>query len=228
MPKMTPFFKIKICGITTPEDGQLVAEAGADAIGLNFYEPSPRYVTTKQANAISQNLPDAIVKVGLFVNSPLEQILQTMERVPLDMIQIHGDEPPEFLKQLRDQGVRRLIRAFRLGPKGIGPVLEYLAVCRQLEASPDMAILDAYHSGEYGGTGTVTDWEAAAEFAKLEARPQLLLAGGLTPENVAEAIHHVRPDGIDTASGVEFSPGRKDPDLVRQFVAHAKAALENV
>lgn len=203
----------------------MVAEAGADAVGLNFYEPSPRYVTVERAVEIAQVLPEAMVKVGLFVNSPIEQILQAVEQVPLDVVQLHGDEPPEFLGQLRAEGVGRLIRAFRLGPEGVAPVLDYLQFCRRLKASPDMVILDSYRSGEYGGTGEVTDWAAAAQFAQIEDRPDLLLAGGLSPENVVQAIRQVRPEGVDTASGVESSPGRKDPDLVRQFVDLAKAEL---
>lgn len=219
------FFKIKICGITTPEDGLLVADAGADAVGLNFYEPSPRYVSVERAMEIAEVLPETIVKVGLFVNSPVEQIVQTVERVPIDAVQLHGDEPPEFLGELRAEGVVRLIRAFRLGPDGLPPVLDYLEMCRRLEASPDMVILDAYRSGEYGGTGETSDWDAAARFSRFEDRPCLLLAGGLIPENVAQAIREVKPEGVDTASGVETLPGRKDPELVRQFVSRAKAAL---
>ncbi|MGD9126417.1 MAG: phosphoribosylanthranilate isomerase [Planctomycetia bacterium] len=220
-----PLLKIKICGITTPEDGLMVAEAGADAVGLNFYEPSPRYVTPERAIKITNVLPGHMIRIALFVNASIEQIFQVADQVPLDAIQLHGDETPEFLQQLHEKGIRRIVRAFRLGPDGLGPVLEYLEACRHLEASPDMVILDSYCSGEYGGTGQTTDWEAAAQFAQLKDRPQLLLAGGLSPENVAEAIRHVRPDGVDTASGVESSPGRKDPELVREFIAQVKTVL---
>ena len=220
-----PLFKIKICGITTPDDGQMVAEAGADAVGLTFYEPSPRYVTIEQAAEIAKVLPRSVARVGLFVNASMEQILQAAEQVPLDAVQLHGDERPEFLQQLRAKIALPILRAFRLGPDGLGPVLDYLDVCRQLDASPDMVILDAYRSGEYGGTGETADWEAAARFARLDDRPNLLLAGGLVPGNVAEAIGQVGPDGVDTASGVESSPGRKDPELVRRFIAEAKTLL---
>ncbi len=215
-------FRIKICGITSPEDARLVAGAGADAVGLNFFGKSPRFVEEDAARRIVDVLPDGVVKVGLFVNSPAETICSLVDRLGLDLVQLHGDEPPEFLAQLGD---RPAIRAFRLGPEGLRPILDYLATCRVKHDSPDMVMIDSFVRGEYGGTGQTADWTAVRNYPRDESYPPLVLAGGLTPENVTEAIARVGPAAVDTASGVEAAPGRKDPARVRRFVEAARRAL---
>lgn len=209
-------FRIKICGITCVADALAAVEAGADALGLNFYARSPRYVRPQVARQIVEALPAGIVKVGLFVNSPPEEIRALREELGLDLIQLHGDEPPELLSDLGGS----IVRAFRVGTAGLGPVLEYLDRCRALGCLPRMVLADSAVTGTYGGTGQVGPWQLLAQWP--QDLPPLVLAGGLTPENVAEAIGAVRPAAVDTASGVEETPGRKSTVLVRQFVAEAR------
>ncbi len=215
-------FKIKICGVTTPDDAGAVARAGADAIGLNFYGASPRYIEPEAARGVAHQLPDRIVKVGLFVNASARTVLQTFEQADLDLVQLHGDEPPAFLAELGDLPV---MKAFRLGDQGLAPVLAYLDACRSLDAAPKLVLIDSFAKGSYGGTGNTADWGAASSYPRGEGFPPLVLAGGLKPSNVAAAIRQVRPMAVDTASGVELSPPRKDPALVREFVQAASRAF---
>ena len=210
-------FRIKICGITTVEDALLAAEAGADAIGLNFYERSPRYVTTERAKEICEALPASVAKVGVFVNSLPKGIVATAERVGLSAIQLHGDEGPDFLGLL---GKLPVIKAFRCRESTLSSVRAFLDLCPE-SSHPAAVLLDAHAPGNYGGTGEILDWQRLhAERHQLLGLP-LILAGGLTPQNVAEAIRIAQPDAVDTASGVETSPGKKDAVKVRAFVAAA-------
>jgi phosphoribosylanthranilate isomerase len=214
-------FRIKICGITNRDDAQLVADAGGDAVGLNFFASSPRFIDFEAAGRIAAALPKNVAKVGLFVNATAATVCDAFDRLGLDLIQLHGDEPAEYLVQL---GGRPVMRAFRLGEEGLSPVTAYLAKCQALNAMPKLVLLDAKVPGEYGGTGKTTDWAVAADYAQRPGLPPLVLAGGLTPLNVAEAIRTVRPAAVDTASGVESSPGRKDPALVKAFIQAARNA----
>ena len=222
-------FQIKICGITSVDNALSVARAGADAVGLNFYPGSPRYVPLQQAGPIVDALPDTVLKVGLFVNAAVDEICKMFELLRLDLIQLHGDEPPAFLSELGD---RPIMRAFRLGPEGLDPVDRYLAECRGLNCTPRLTLIDACVKGMYGGSGQLADWRALKTYQSDEtvsadtARPPLVLAGGLTPENVAEAINSVRPAAVDTASGVESSPPLKDPAKVAAFVRAAREAFD--
>jgi len=225
------------------------AAAGADAIGLNFYPHSPRYVTPRHAAQIAGCLPPGVLKVGVFVNSSVEHVWQVVLSLQLDVVQLHGDESPEFLRSWPDPRMPACVRAFRygsregqkieyrmpacvkafrLGSDGLDPLAEYLERSRQLECVPDMVLVDAAQGGQYGGTGRIADWSQAARYPLAPWHPPLVLAGGLTAENVAEAIQAVRPYAVDTASGVESSPGRKDPELVKRFVAAARAAFEHI
>jgi phosphoribosylanthranilate isomerase len=215
-------FQIKICGITSVADALAVAQAGADAIGLNFYRRSQRYITVEMAWQIVAELPPEVVKVGLFVDTPVGEIARTFDDLRLDLIQLHGDQPPEFLGEL---GNRPVMRAFRVGRDGLRPVAKYIGRCRQIGSSPKLVLLDALVAGEFGGTGKTGDWDAAKQYAAEVGLPPLVLAGGLTPENVATAIRTVRPTAVDVASGVESRPGRKDPALMAAFVEAARAAL---
>jgi phosphoribosylanthranilate isomerase len=215
-------FRIKICGITSVDDALLVARAGADAIGLNFYPRSPRYVSFDTARQIVAALPKEVVKVGLFINVPPAEVCRTYTDLSLDLIQLHGDEPPEYLAQL---GNRPVMRAFRVKPGDLHPITEYLARCRGLKVEPKLTLLDSLVPGEYGGTGKTTDWSTAREYAAQSGLPPLVLAGGLTPDNVAKAIAAVRPAAVDTASGVEASPGRKDAAAVEAFVRAARGVF---
>jgi len=244
MNKGHSIFRVKICGITSVDDARAVAAAGADAVGLNFYAKSPRHVSVEKAREIVAALPREMVKVGLFVNAPAEEVCQTFDALGLDLIQLHGDEPPVYLTHLGD---RPVMRAFRFGPGGLQspkfldpdqPVrrtprvpdaLEsmgsYLGHCGRLGCTPRLVLADSYVEGTYGGSGRVADWERLKGYPFGSPCPPLVLAGGLTPENVGEAIRTVRPAAVDTASGVESSPGRKDPAAVAAFVRAARHAF---
>jgi phosphoribosylanthranilate isomerase len=216
-------FRVKICGITSVDDALAVARVGADAVGLNFYRRSPRYVMADTARDIIAALPEGIAKVGLFVDTPPPDVCRLFDDLGLDLIQLHGDQPPEFIAQLAG---RPVMRAFRIGAEGIDPVVDYLARCRALAASPMLSLLDSMVVGEYGGTGQTADWHAAKQYAAEPNVPPLVLAGGLTPENVAAAIRAVRPAAVDVASGVESQPGRKDHAAIAAFVEAARGAFD--
>jgi phosphoribosylanthranilate isomerase len=214
-------FRVKICGVTTVADALAVATAGASAIGLNFYSQSPRYCSPAAAADICRTLPPEVCRVGVFVNATTEEVRDRFHSLSLDMVQIHGDEPPDFLASLRGLPI---VRAFR-PQQSLLPVREYLTSCHRLRCSPRMVLIDAKTAGEYGGSGQLANWKLiVAERAHLQGTP-LILAGGLTPINVLEAIRTVRPWGVDTASGVEESPGRKSAKRIAQFVSIAKSAF---
>lgn len=219
-----PVLRIKICGVTNVEDAAAAARAGAQAVGLNFYAQSPRSVTIGEAIEIAAALPGDVARVGVFVNAGVEQILETVERVGLDYVQLHGDEPAEVVAQLAGRGVL-VIKAFRCGEEGLRPAADFLTQCEKLGCMPDAVLIDAQAPGAYGGTGKVVDWNTLRPQNGKLGRCPILLAGGLTPENVAEAIRTARPWGVDTASGVESSPGKKDSKKMRAFVAAAHRQL---
>lgn len=218
-------FRIKICGITQVVDALAAARAGADAVGLNFYPKSPRFIAHGQARQIIDALPHEVVKVGLFVNAAAEEVCRTFDQLGLDLIQLHGDEPPTFLTVL---GKRPVMRAFRFGQRGWESIGRYLGDCRQLNCMPRLVLVDAHVEGTYGGSGRLADWQALTGYPWGVPAPPLVLAGGLTPDNVAEAIRTVRPAAVDTASGVEAIPGRKSDVLIQKFVAAAKEAFEGI
>jgi phosphoribosylanthranilate isomerase len=218
-------FAIKICGVTSVDDARAVAAAGADAIGLNFYAGSPRFLPLERAQHVAANIPANVLRVGLFVDAPAETICGAYDALGLDLIQLHGDEPPEFLAELGD---RPVMRAFRVGAEGLRPVADYLGRCRELGTVPAMVLVDAFVADQRGGTGKTADWDALVAERHLLGDAKLVLAGGLTPDNVADAIRRVRPDAVDTASGVESSPGQKDHDAVRRFVAAARQAFREL
>jgi len=201
---------IKICGITTPADGQAAAEAGADLIGLMFYPDSPRYVTLETAEAIAAALPARVRRVGVFVNAQVELIHAAIAQCGLDWLQFHGEESPAFCARFS----LPTIKAFRLRD---ATSLELLRAY-----DTDAWLLDAWSPGQRGGTGATFNWALAVEAAQ-HGRP-IFLAGGLTPANVVEAIRVVRPFGVDVSSGVESAPGRKDIARMQAFVAAARAA----
>jgi phosphoribosylanthranilate isomerase len=210
--------RIKICGITTEADGQQATLLGADAIGLNFYPQSPRYVDVARARAILRELPPFVDAVGLFVNAPWRQICETLQ--PLGRIrtlQWYGE-----IHEPMDSFPYQWIAAFSIrAAEDLQGVGRYLNQCRSAEHLPAAVLVDAHAPGLYGGTGRTAPWSLLADF-----RPGLpvILAGGLTPENVAEAVRLVRPYAVDVASGVEMSPGRKDPEKMRRFIGSAREA----
>jgi phosphoribosylanthranilate isomerase len=200
--------RVKICGITNLADAQAAAEAGADALGFVFYEKSPRFVSPKTAAEISRALPPFIIRAGVFVNPARELVLKAIAECGLNLLQFHGDEPPEFCMQF---GLMSM-KAFRIRDAGSLKELP--------KYQTDAWLLDAYSSDTLGGTGEVFNWDLAVE-AQKTGRP-VFLAGGLTPGNVADAVRKVRPFGVDVSSGVESSPGKKDHAKVRAFINAVK------
>ncbi len=218
-------FQIKICGVTTLVDALAAARSGADAVGLNFFLGSKRFVAPERAREIAAALPPGVAKVGVFVNAGEADIRCAYDSLGLDAIQLHGDEPPEFLAKLADLP---LVRAFRLDAGGFAAVDSYLSACAGLGALPRMILLDAHVPGRYGGTGATLDWAALGGAPPSIGRPPIVLAGGLTPANVAAAIRLARPRAVDTAGGVEYAPGKKDHAMLAAFVIAARAALEAI
>jgi phosphoribosylanthranilate isomerase len=221
-------FRIKICGITNVEDALNAADAGADTIGLNFYQRSPRFIEPATAATILNVLPPQLARVGVVVNEPVAKLNQRIAElaasstVGLHAIQLHGDESPSFCAQVRS---KYLILARRLTDRGISAIAADLEDCEKLRRVPDAVLIDSGAPGQYGGTGVQVSWAGLADYRRWLHNVPLILAGGLTPDNVAEAIRIVRPHGVDVASGVESSPGKKDAAKVRDFVAAAHAAF---
>jgi phosphoribosylanthranilate isomerase len=202
--------KVKICGITNLADAQTAVAAGADAIGFIFYDKSPRCVTIEKAAEISRQLPPFILKVGVFVNAGEEFVFRAISEAGLTMLQFHGDEPPEFCAQF---GLMSM-KAFRIrDAESLKQIPDY-----QTEAY----LLDAYSPEARGGTGHSFNWDLAIE-AKKFGKP-VFLSGGLTPENVAEAVQKIQPFAVDVSSGVEMSPGKKDAEKVKAFIAAVRKA----
>ena len=220
-------FRIKICGVTNVDDAQVAAEAGADAIGLNFYEKSPRCVDHYEARRIAAATD--IVRVGVVVNQSAEAMWQAWNSGGLWFMQIHGDETPEMLKPVAEMD---LITVRRVLPDENDVLARLQRDMFQFVSAigwmPQAMMVDSASVGQYGGTGVSANWNALQDHEKWLGDANLILAGGLTPENVAEAIRIVRPAAVDVASGVEASPGKKDPAKVRDFVAAAKAAFEGI
>ena len=202
---------VKVCGITRPEDAEAAARVGVDWIGLNFWPRSRRHVTVEQALAVAQALPGDVKKVGVFVNAPAPQVAEIAARVGLDLIQLHGDEDPEYVRGLARGHV--CVRAVRVRSAEDLHEIGRWAV--------DTVLLDA-PAEAYGGGGLPFDW-TLARAARGQGK-RILLAGGLTPENVARAVREVRPFGVDVATGVESAPGIKDEARMRRFVDNAKGA----
>lgn len=201
--------RVKICGVTSVADARAAIAAGADMIGLNFYPRSKRFIPLERAREIAAAVPPQVWKVGVFVNASRDEIERARAALHLDAIQLHGDEPPE------------MTQGFAV------PVIRTLKLCGAGDAERELARVRAdYYLCEgdagaaYGGAGATFDWEWAREVP----RERLVVAGGLTPENVAAAVRALRPFAVDVASGVESAPGVKDPARMAALVAHAKAA----
>lgn len=232
---MDPLFQIKICGITSPNDASMVCQAGADAIGINFYSASPRFVDTESAQPIVEAIDcfnshanRHAQKVGVFVNSTVEEIILTAKLFRLDAIQLHGDEAPQMARDIRIQEKAlewepRLIRAIRQSTQNESDNLTWIEqeIRSWSEAGCDAVLLDAAIPGEYGGTGKVIDWKLVAA---LQSPIPLILAGGLRADNVASAIGLSHAKAVDVASGVEDRPGVKDAAKVTAFIQSARSA----
>lgn len=216
-------FRIKICGITRNEDHLAAGLAGADRVGLNFYPRSKRYLSAEAAGLI--DLESEPKPIGVFVNADVSTICNQIQRYALAGVQLHGDEPPEFLADLPDLPI---VRARRMDDRGVAAIAADLEACEAAGRLPDAVLVDAYTLGHYGGTGETVSWAGLADYRKWLGNIPLILAGGLTAENVAEAIRTVRPYGVDTASGVECSPGVKDSAKMQSFIVNAKSAFEEI
>ena len=201
--------RVKICGITRPQDALAAAQAGADAVGLVFYPSSPRYLSTERAVEIRDALPPFVQSVALFVNADAAQVAQVLQRVRPGMLQFHGEESPDFCSQFGAP----FVKAVRVRP-GVD-ALEYLRPFSRAAAW----LFDSYVP-EYGGVGESFDWSLVPA---LRERP-LILSGGLTPANVAEALRRVRPWGVDVSSGVESAKGIKDAAKIAAFMAEVRNA----
>jgi phosphoribosylanthranilate isomerase len=202
--------KVKICGVRTHEEAQEAIACGADALGFNFWQKSARFIGPKEAREITQRLPPFINCVGVFVNESAQHIKQIVEQTKINVVQLHGDEEPEFCEQLPNL---KIIKAFRVNEE---------FNIEELNNFPVHAfLLDANVKGEYGGTGQRFDWRIAIEAKQIAP---IILAGGINIENVAEAIQYVRPYAVDVCSGVEAEPGRKDLLKLREFMAAVKRA----
>ena len=202
--------RVKICGITRPEQARAAAGAGADAIGLMFYEPSPRFVTRARAAAVCAVLPPLVSIVGVFVNPEPREVEAVVEGLPVDLLQFHGEEPPELCAGTG----RPYVKAVRVRTRD--DIVE--AAARYADARA--LLLDAYHDALWGGTGRRFDWNVVPG----DAGHPIILAGGLTPENVAGAIRLVRPFAVDVSGGVESAPGEKDPERMERFMKEVAGA----
>jgi len=213
--------KIKICGITNLADALAAIDAGADLLGFNFYPGSPRYITPAACLQIHSEITThqcSIQTVGVFVNASSQEIASILDLCGLDLAQLSGDESQETLAALGE----RAFKGLRLrDPQTAAAALAAL----QERATPPACLVDSYRPGSYGGTGQTGDWGLAQALAR---RSPILLAGGLTPENITLAVQQVRPWGVDVASGVETAPGKKDACKVREFIQNARQAARAV
>jgi phosphoribosylanthranilate isomerase len=201
--------RIKICGITNPEDARLASELGADALGFIFHPASPRRVAPEAAREIIRQLPPFVLSVGVFVDEEAAVVRDLAARVGLDWVQLHGREMPEYCRSL---GLR-VLKGLRIeAESSLGALAEYRDAVQAF-------LLDTYKAGQAGGTGETFDWQLAR---RAQAFGAIVLAGGLTPANVAQAIEVARPQAVDVASGVEAAPGKKDPEKLRAFFEKVK------
>jgi phosphoribosylanthranilate isomerase len=210
--------RVKICGITEPDDLDACVKAGTDAVGLNFHPPSPRSITVEKARALLAGMPPFVEPVGVFVRQRLDELHPLLgELRGISTVQVHG-EPHEMIPGWPV----RFVPAFQVrDADDLLGLARYLDRCRERGCLPSAILVDGHAAGLVGGTGQQAPWDLLAEF---HPEVPLILAGGLTPDNVAEAVRRVRPYAVDVASGVEASPGRKEADLVRRFIDRAREA----
>jgi phosphoribosylanthranilate isomerase len=207
---------VKICGITNETDARVATEAGADALGFNLVPQSKRYIEIHAAKDWIAKLPEETCKVAVVADANWEDVCR-IGRLPfIDALQLHGSEPPEFCRRLADAGIPFAKAVPVSGSKSLAGLPNYFT---------DTMILDSIGDGAFGGTGKAFPWKFAPEFVRHHRGINVILAGGLNPENVAEAVKLVRPRGVDVTTGVEASPGRKDANLVRGFLQAARHAF---
>ncbi len=199
---------VKICGITNLDDAELAARLGADALGFNFYPKSPRYVEPAAARSIIDRLPAMVLDVGVFVNEPLDSIIETARVSGIGAVQLHGEETPEFASAVKAATGMQVIKAFRVSPDFLPEDV--------LRFGVDAILLDAFNANEHGGTGETFDWAVAKRVRGLF--PRMYLAGGLGPANVSDAVAEVGPFAVDACSGLEESKGIKDHAKLSKFM----------
>ncbi|HUE12810.1 MAG TPA: phosphoribosylanthranilate isomerase [Planctomycetaceae bacterium] len=221
---------IKICGLNDSAIARQIAELSPDAIGLNFYEPSVRCVTPETARQIAEDLPPEIQVIGVFAEAAAESIQRTAAICHLGGIQLHAAGQNDAFGEFDHRPAKfaagpKRIRAFQVGARGLAPLAEYFERGRGRTTAADAYLVDAQVEGMYGGTGKTVSWDLLRNEYQRQEWPPLILAGGLRPENVGEAIDAVRPWGVDVASGVESSPGIKDVSLVARFIEEARRAF---
>ena len=198
---------VKICGITNLNDANMAADLGADALGFIFVPSSPRYIPPEKAAAITAHLPESLVRVGVFVNAGRREILETVEKAGVNCLQLHGDESPDDVKDF----TLPVWKAFRISDR-FDP--------QELDAySAEAYLLDTFSPDSYGGTGRTFDWNIAR---RLNTDRKIILSGGLNPENIARAVEHIRPYGVDVNSGVEQQPGKKNAELLRRLFVNIR------
>lgn len=206
--------KVKICGVTNYDDALLVANLGAEYIGFNFYKDSPRKISLKMAAEIISKMPSFVLPVGVFVNEDINELIKTVKKSAIKIIQLHGSETPDYCKQAADATSLPVIKAFSISDdKSIEQISEYKDVAAYF-------LLDTFVPGTAGGTGEVFNWDLALKVKDLNK--QIFLAGGLTPDNVSDAIAKVQPFAVDVASGVERLQRRKDYDKMNLFIRRSK------
>lgn len=209
---MNPQLKVKICGMTQLKDALFAVEQGADAVGFIFYKKSPRAVTMKTVREIIAKLPPLVDTVGVFVNESADRVNKIADYCGLDLVQLHGEESPAFCRKIR----RRVVKAFRVRD---------LQSIKQLEKFPVSGfLLDTFSDDLHGGTGKTFDWNLALPAKKIGP---VILAGGLTPRNIGQAVRQVHPYGVDVCSGVEKSPGIKDHEKVRAFMKNIRSGSKS-
>ncbi|MDP8298405.1 MAG: phosphoribosylanthranilate isomerase [Candidatus Tantalella remota] len=215
--------KVKICGLKSVEDAVLACESGADLLGFIFIEGTPRVLSVDEARDIIEGIPSDIAggagKVGLFKDMAAQEVFRTVKSCGLDHVQLQGDESPEYCLEIKNKADVKIIKAFKVRENilpvgGISPV--------GYEAA-DMFVFDTFHPDMDGGTGEKFDWEVL-EAAKGGIEKPFFVAGGLSPDNVADAVRTVRPYGVDVSSGIEIETGKKDEDLLKEFIKNAKEA----
>ncbi len=214
---------VKICGIRDELTADRVAQLGPDAIGLNFYPKSPRFVARENAIRIGAQTGDRVQRIGVFVNQSAQEIADLANACRLDGVQIHGDESAAQIAEISHAiGSLPIYRAWRMDGDSLSGLMEHLAECQTLGVVFAGCLIDSRVAGAYGGTGHTVPWEALSKAYQRDQWPPLILAGGLTADNVAMAMTAVQPWGVDVASGVESSPATKDLDLVARFVENSR------
>ncbi len=204
---------VKVCGITNRQDALTAIGAGADALGFNLWPGSKRCIHLEESASWIRELPEGVERIAVLVDAPLEEALRIATTTGIDAVQFHGNESSEYLAHFAESG-RRFLVARRLGG--------FADISTMHATGSERILIDANVPGEYGGTGVTVDFTLASEFVRMHPEAKVILAGGLTPENVSEAVNRVHPYGVDVASGVECEPRAKDPQKVRSFIAAVK------